>query len=236
MMTYLLNIMFGLLDNIFVVSHVAKGSSFPEPLSEEEEKFYLQKYKNENDMVAKNILIEHNLRLVAYIANKYTSTGIDLDDLISTGSFGLIKAVNTFDGSKGAKLSSYASRCIENEILMNIRSVKKNKNDVSLQEAVGFDKEGSEICLMDVIGTEGDMVFDEVERKIQISKLSKELLIDLKDMDRKIIEMRYGLKDGRKRTQQEIAKIYGISRSYISRIENMVIKKLRKKLNPESDK
>lgn len=231
MLTYLLSILSVLLDETFVVSYVTKGSSFPEPLPEDEEKIYLKKYK-EGDLQSKNILIEHNLRLVAYIAKKYTSTGIDSDDLISIGALGLIKAVTTFDDNKGIKLSSYASRCIENEILMSIRAAKRTKKEVSLQEALGIDKEGNEICLIDILGTESDIVFDEVDRKIELKQLYKKTASILKDMDRKIIEMRYGLVDGKRKTQQEIAKIYGFSRSYISRIENRIIKTLKKELNP----
>ncbi|HHU63947.1 MAG TPA: RNA polymerase sporulation sigma factor SigK [Clostridiales bacterium] len=217
---------------ILLVSYISDGNSFPKPLSVKEEQEYLDKYfKGDED--AKNILIERNLRLVAHIVKKYANTGKDTDDLISIGTIGLIKAISTYDRTKGTRLATYAARCIENEILMTIRSAKKMKNEVSLQEPIGVDKEGNQISLIDILGTEPDSVIDEVEFKIQLKKLYKKMGLILKNREKLVLELRYGLFNGNNKTQREIAQMLGISRSYVSRIEKKAILKLSKELNAE---
>jgi len=224
----------GLLDMIgnvtFLTAYITGTNSFPQPLSEEEEKYYLTKFA-EGDLLAKSTLVERNLRLVAHIVKKYSYPGKDVDDLISIGTVGLIKAIDSFNMSKGIRLATYAARCIENEILMLIRSNKKIKGEVYLQEPIGTDKEGKEVSLIDVLRSEEDSIIDIVENKIQIKRLYSMINIVLKDREKIIIQMRYGLIDGKPRTQREIALILGISRSYISRIEKRVLKKLNKELS-----
>ncbi|WP_207754201.1 RNA polymerase sporulation sigma factor SigK [Caldicoprobacter guelmensis] len=216
-----------------LVSHISGGGSFPRPLNPEEEEYYLKKFIEEKDENARNILIEHNLRLVAHIVKKYSNTGKDVDDLISIGTIGLIKAISSFDSSKNTRLATYAARCIENEILMAIRADKKNKGEVSLQEPIGMDKEGNEISLMDILGTDPDSVMDEVELKIQVRNLYKKMSAVLKKRERMVIEMRYGLLNGKHRTQREIAQLLGISRSYVSRIEKRALSKLSKEFGAQ---
>ena len=215
---------------LMFTGYVSSTNSFPKPLTKEEEQYYLKLYA-EGDEKARNILIERNLRLVAHIVKKYNNTGKDIDDLISIGTIGLIKAISTFDINKGTRLATYAARCIENEILMTIRSNKKSKAEVSLQEPIGIDKEGNEISLLDILGTQVDDILDEVHLKLQIKKLYQSINKVLKDREKLIIELRYGLMDGGCRTQREIASILGISRSYVSRIEKRAIDKLNKALN-----
>ncbi len=212
------------------LAFITGSTTFPQPLTPEEEKKYILLY-SKGDEEARNILIEHNLRLVAHIVKKFASTGEDMDDLISIGTIGLIKAISTFNYSKGSRLATYAARCIENEILMNLRSTKKIKSEVYLQEPIGVDKEGNEISLIDVLGTEVDAVTDEITKKFQNEKLYEKIGTSLKSQERKVIELRYGLFNGVTKTQREIAKILGISRSYVSRIEERAIKKLSKELN-----
>ncbi len=219
----------------FLIGYITGGNSFPKPLSEKEEEYYLNKLKN-GDPVAKNILVERNLRLVAHIVKKYSYPGKDMDDLISIGTVGLIKAIDSFDYTKGTRLATYAARCIENEILMLIRNNKKSKGEVYLQDPIGVDKEGNEISLMDVLGTEEDSIIEMVENKIQIKKLYQKINNSLQEREKIIIEMRYGLVDGNIKTQREIAKILGISRSYVSRIEKRALKKLFKELDGNKDK
>jgi RNA polymerase sporulation-specific sigma factor len=216
-------------DTLLLFSFVTGNSSFPQPLSEEEEQKYLEMYRQGDDM-AKNILIERNLRLVAHIVKKYSNTGKDADDLISIGTIGLIKAITTFDMKKGTRLATYAARCIENEILMTIRSSKKTQSQLSLQDPIGIDKEGNEISLLDILGSDSDTVLEEVERKIQTSKLYRIMDKVLKKRERLVIELRYGLTNGTVKTQREIAQMLGISRSYVSRIEKRAIKKLSREL------
>ncbi|KXG76772.1 RNA polymerase sporulation sigma factor SigK [Thermotalea metallivorans] len=213
-----------------LVSYVSTNNSFPKPLTPEEENYYLELYE-QGDEEAKNILVERNLRLVAHIVKKYHNTGREVDDLISIGTIGLIKAITTFDRHKGTRLATYAARCIENEILMTIRSSKKIKSEVSLQDPIGVDKEGNEISLIDILGTEADEVLDEVELKIQVKKLYQKMAKILKNRERTVLELRYGLASGGSKTQREIAKLLGISRSYVSRIEKRAISKLSKAFN-----
>lgn len=212
---------------VFLTGYITKGNSFPMPLNEEEERLYLRQLSG-GDLKAKNILVERNLRLVAHIVKKYSYPNKDIDDLISIGTVGLIKAIDSFDTNKGTRLATYAARCIENEILMFIRNNKKNKGEVFLQDPIGVDKEGNEISLMDVLSCDDDSVIEIVENKIQIKKLYERIYSSLTERERTVIELRYGLKNGKPKTQREIAKKLGISRSYISRIEKKALKKLNK--------
>lgn len=215
-------------DIILLFGYIQSTNSFPQPLTPKEEEYYLERY-NQGDEDAKNILVERNLRLVAHIVKKY-STGKDNDDLISIGTIGLIKAIVTYNGEKGTRLATYAARCIENEILMTIRASKKIKSEVSIHEPIGVDREGNEISLLDILGSDGDAILDKVELKIQIKKLYQMMERILKEREKLIIELRYGLINGVCKTQREIAEMLGISRSYVSRIEKRAIKKLNKEL------
>ena len=224
--------MLGMFDTIFqslmfLISFISGNNSFPKPLSAAEEKMYIERMA-QGDTEARDKLIEHNLRLVAHIAKKYTVNFRDSEDLISLGTIGLIKGINSFDGSKGTRLATYAARCIENEILMLMRSSKKSQGDVSLNDPIGTDKEGNQILLIDIIGTDEDDVIKEIESKIQTKKLYKNIDKLLDEREKEIIRLRYGLWDGSEKTQREIAKSLGISRSYVSRIEKKAISKLKK--------
>ena len=223
--------LFALLKNLFIYSsYVSEKSSFPMPLSKEKEKFYLDKAES-GDKEAKDILIKHNLRLVAHVAKKYANYG-DNDELISVGSIGLIKAVSTYNQGKGTGLATYASRCIENEILMMLRASKKHKNNVSLSEPIGVDKEGNELTVIDMIADDKDVI-DDVERDIlmeRLVKVTKECL-DKREYD--IIKHRYGLDGNGALTQREVANMFGISRSYISRIEKKALEKIREHVSRE---
>lgn len=207
------------------------GGTFPKPLSPEEEKKYLQ-LAHEGDKDAKNILINHNMRLVAHIAKKYTGAA-ETDDLLSVGSIGLIKAINTYREGKGTQLATYTARCIENEILMLLRAGKKHKNNVSLQDPVGVDKDGNELTLIDLLAEKEENVFAQVEKGIQREKFIKLLKTFLNEREYNILSMRYGLEDGNALPQREVAKKMGISRSYISRIEKRAIEKARENLNKD---
>ncbi len=234
MLLDIFSLLSGAINNIFILlGYVSNANSFPQPLSPEEEQKYIQMYKDGNEE-ARNVLIERNLRLVAHIVKKYNSTGNDCDDLISIGTIGLIKAISTFDNQKGTRLATYAARCIENEILMQIRSSKKIQAEVSLQDPIGVDKEGNEITLIDVIGNEAESIVDEVELKMQVKKLYNKMKSVLKSREKVVLELRYGLLNGTTKTQREIAKMLGISRSYVSRIEKKAIKKLSKELKTEN--
>ena len=200
--------------------------SFPAPLTSSEEKYYFQKY-TEGDLQAKHILIEHNLRLVAHVIKKYQSSDDDIEDLISIGTIGLIKSVMTFNSEKGNRLAAYASKCIDNEILMYLRSKKKTNKEVSLYEPLGIDKEGNEIQLYDIIETNEDDASDRIVLKQNIQKLYEELESLLTPRERLVLKMRYGLYNGEEYTQREVARQLGISRSYVSRIEKRAIQKLR---------
>ena len=207
-----------------LISYV-KNNAFPQPLSEEEEEECLRRMA-EGDIAARNKLIEHNLRLVAHIVKKFDNTREDIDDLISIGTIGLIKAIESFSPEKGTKLATFAARCIENEILMYLRSLKKTRKDVSLHDPIGTDKEGNAITLLDILGTEPDEVLDNVQLKIEKSKIYQNLDI-LDEREKEIVLHRFGLDgDGEERTQREIARELGISRSYVSRIEKRALMKL----------
>jgi RNA polymerase sporulation-specific sigma factor len=210
-------------DLMVFVSYV-KNNAFPQPLNEEEEDKYLKRLR-EGDRKARNILIEHNLRLVAHIVKKFENTGEDTEDLISIGTIGLIKGVESYTPGKGTKLATYAARCIENEILMHLRSLKKTRKDVSLHDPIGTDKEGNEITLIDVLGTDIDDVIQRVQLKIEKSKIYQHIHI-LDKREQEVIRGRFGLDNGEERTQREIARKLGISRSYVSRIEKRALMKL----------
>ena len=214
---------------VFVVGYISNNQLFPEPLTQEEETIYLQKLK-EGDEEARNILIERNLRLVAHVCKKYASTKVEQDDLISIGTIGLIKGINSFKPSKNVKLSTYVSRCIDNEILMHLRSVKKIGAEVSLEDTIGKDKDDNTVTLQDVLENSEKNLEEEVDLKIKIKKLYEKMKEVLKDREKMIIEMRFGLDGKKPRTQNQIAKIMGISRSYVSRIETKAIGKLAKEI------
>lgn len=214
-----------ILQNIMLLlGFVGGGSSFPKPLSSEEEKKYID-LMEKGDERAKNILIEHNLRLVAHIAKKY-ATESNFDDLVSAGTIGLIKGINTFDRTKTSKLTTYIARCIENEVLMVLRASKKSAGDVSLEECIGVDKEGNNMTFSDVLPADTDDITDIIALKVDIKRLYKAIDNVLSPDEKKILFWRYGLGKEKKRTQREIAKSLGISRSYVSRIEKRAIKKL----------
>lgn len=200
--------------------------SFPQPLTASEERYYLQKY-TEGDLEAKHILIERNLRLAAHIVKKYQSMEEDTEDLLSIGTIGLIKAVVTFNPDKSVRLGTYAARCIENEILMYLRTKKKSSREVSLYEPIGTDREGNEIQLFDVIETEGEDAHSKVELKEDIRMLYQRVEKELTPRERTVLKLRYGLYHEEEYTQKEIARRLGISRSYVSRIEKGAIVKLR---------
>lgn len=227
-------ILFGFIDMLsnffmFFILHVTGSGSFPRPLSAKEEREYLEKFAK-GDMEARNKLVEHNLRLVAHIIKKYYSSMNDQDDLVSIGTIGLIKAINTFDLSKNIKLSSYASRCIENEILMFFRNMRKNAQDVSLSEAIDTDKDGNPLTLMDVMAVE-DNIVDKLDLKINSEKLKKYLSEVLDSREQTVIILRYGLNDYEPLTQREVAKKLNISRSYVSRIEKKALSMLKKRFD-----
>ena len=219
-------------DVLFFILHVTGSGSFPKPLSAKDEKKYLELCKN-GDLNARNKLIEHNLRLVAHIIKKYYSNLNDQDDLVSIGTIGLIKAVDTFDSSKGIRLSSYASRCIENEVLMFFRNGKKSAQDISMNEPIDTDKEGNALTLMDVMSVE-DSIIDDLDIKIKSEKLYKYIYEILSPRERIIIELRYGLNGKIPLTQREVAKLLKISRSYVSRIEKRALKLLNKRFNSQN--
>ena len=205
--------------------YVGATDILPEPFTKEEEEYYI-KLKEEGSIEAKEKLIEHNLRLVVFLAKKYENTGVDLEDLVSIGNIGLIKGINTFSSDKNIKLATYASRCIDNEILMYLRKNKKVKSEVSIDQALSFDGDGNELHLEDVIGTDKDEVSRNIEEKDDKAVMIQEIL-SLKPRDREIMILRYGLLGNEEFTQKEVAEKLGISQSYISRIEKKVIKRLK---------
>ncbi|SCJ71343.1 RNA polymerase sigma-28 factor precursor [uncultured Eubacterium sp.] len=205
------------------------SSSFPLPLSENEEKVYVE-LMEAGDPNAKDVLIERNLRLVAHIARKYTGPNTSQEDLISIGTIGLIKAINTYTSKRAARLATYAARCIENEILMSIRTSKKNKQEVSISLPIGTDKDGNEISFNDILGTDPDEIVDNLNLKFQVRELYGVIDKVLSPREREIINLRYGLDGQGPRTQREIAASMDISRSYVSRIEKKALSKLRSEL------
>ena len=211
------------------IAYVGGSEALPPPLNREEEAFLLEKLPS-GDMAVRSLLIERNLRLVVYIARKFENTGINIEDLVSIGAIGLIKAVNTFDTEKKIKLATYASRCIENEILMFLRRNNKVRVEVSFDEPLNVDWDGNELLLSDVLGTENDTIYRDIEEEVD-----RELLYDaldkLGDRDKRIMELRFGLQGGEEMTQKDVADLLGISQSYISRLEKRIIKRLRKEFN-----
>ncbi|MEG0296107.1 MAG: RNA polymerase sporulation sigma factor SigK [Clostridium sp.] len=228
-MFVLSNILQVLINPVYLFGYISGNNTFPTPLDEKDERKYLELLRD-GDKSAKEVLIERNLRLVAHIVKKYTFPNKEIDELISIGTVGLIKAIDSFDVSKGTRLATYAARCIENEILMLYRNSKKQKSEVYLQDPIGVDKEGNEICLIDVLSSEKDSVLEKVESNLQIKLLYNKIGKNLSSREGQILKMRYGLDDGRCRTQREIAGLLGISRSYVSRIEKKALKKLKKEL------
>lgn len=218
---------------MLLVSYVTCSNAFPLPFSEEEEQKYLLQME-QGDEIARNLLVERNLRLVAHIVKKFDNTGEDIDDLISIGTIGLIKAINTFDRTQGTRLATYAARCIENEILMFLRTTRRTRSEVSLYEPIGVDKEGNEISLMEILGTSVDAVPEMIELRFEQQKLLEKMK-KLGWRERKVLELRYGLRDGIKKTQREISKMLGISRSYVSRIEKRALHQLYNELRVEAE-
>ena len=217
----------------FFILHVCGGGSFPKPLSEKQEKIYLERYAN-GDKEARNKLVEHNLRLVAHIIKKYYGTQSEQDDLVSIGTIGLIKAVDTYDMNKNIRLSSYASRCIENEILMHFRNAKKSAQDISLNETIDTDKDGNPLTLLDIMAVD-DNIIDTLDLKFNSSKLGQYINEELDEREKKIIILRYGLDGNEPMTQKNVAKLLNISRSYVSRIETRALKILKKRFDNSSN-
>ena len=213
----------------FLVGYIQSGNLFPEPLSLEEEKKYVDEFKAGSEE-ARNILIERNLRLVAHVCKKYTSNYADNDDLISIGTIGLIKGINSYKPEKSVRLATYVSRCIDNEILMHLRSTKKLGAEVYLNEPIGKDKDDNEITLIDVLVNDEKNIDDEIDLKMKIKQLYKKMKDFLKPRERNILELRFGLDGKKPKTQNEIADMMGISRSYVSRIETKAIGKLAKEI------
>ena len=200
--------------SLFVIGYISKNSLFPEPLSSEEEKMYLQMLEN-GDKDARKILIERNLRLVAHVCKKYSNSNSDIDDLISIGTIGLIKGIDSFDYKKGVRLATYVSRCIDNEILMHFRSSKKLNAEVYLEDTVGKDKDDNTVSLQEVLENNERSIEDEVDLKFKVKKLYKKMKEILKDREFGIITMRFGLDGKKPKTQEQIAQMLGISRSYV---------------------
>ena len=219
--------MFSLSENI--LHFIGGGDILPLPFSPDEENEMVAKL-NDGEKDIRDRLIEHNLRLVVYIARRFENTGVDLDDLVSVGTIGLIKAVNSFNADKNIKLATYASRCIENEILMHLRRTVKIKSEVSFEEPLNTDWEGNELMLCDVMGTDGDIVYKKIENGVE-SELLGVALTKLNDREREIMELRYGLDGGDEKTQKEVADMLGISQSYISRLEKKIIGRLKKEFS-----
>ena len=211
------------------IHYIGGSEALPPPLSNDEESYLLNKLQS-SDFGVKKILIERNLRLVVYIARKFENTGIGIEDLISIGTIGLIKAINTFNPLKNIKLATYASRCIENEILMYLRRNNRNKTEISIDEPLNIDWDGNELLLSDILGTDGDLIHrnieDEVDKQLLCTAMKK-----LSMREKKIMELRFGLINGVEKTQKEVADMLGISQSYISRLEKRILGRLRKEIN-----
>ncbi len=211
------------------VYYIGGNEALPPPLSSEEELKYVEKLQKGDESV-RSVLIERNLRLVVYIARKFENTGINVEDLISIGTIGLIKAVNTFDPNKKIKLATYASRCIENEILMFLRRNNKVKTEISIDEPLNIDWDGNELLLSDILGTENDLIYKNLEEEID-KELLKIALRKLTKREKRIMDLRFGLSNGEEKTQKEVADMLGISQSYISRLEKRIIFRLKKEIN-----
>ena len=213
------------------IFYIGGSDVFPPPLKTEEEAILLEQLGGEDDVKVKSVLIERNLRLVVYIARKFENTGVNVEDLISIGTIGLIKAINTFNPEKKIKLATYASRCIENEILMYLRRNSKTKSEVSIDEPLNVDWEGNELLLSDILGTDADVIYKNIEEEVDRDLLGK-AMEKLSQRERKIVEMRFGiLPETKEKTQKEVADLLGISQSYISRLEKKIIGRLKKEMN-----
>lgn len=221
-----------LFEGLGDINYIGGAEILPPPLEPYEEICAIDKLGTENEISARNTLIEHNLRLVVYIAKKFDNTGVGVEDLISIGTIGLIKAINTYKKDKNIKLATYASRCIENEILMHLRRVNKTKFEVSIDEPLNVDWDGNELLLSDVLGTDEDVVYKNIEDEVEIRLLNK-AIEKLSGRERTIVNLRFGLNDpnGTEMTQKEVADLLGISQSYISRLEKKIIKRLKKEIN-----
>ena len=211
------------------IFYVAGSQSLPPPLEPEEEERLIKKLELEEDFGARQILVERNLRLVVYIAKKFENTGVGIEDLVSIGTIGLMKSINTFKMNKNIKLATYASRCIENEILMFLRKSNKIKGEVSIDEPLNQDGDGNELLLSDILGTDGDVVSKGIEDEVDKSLL-KICMEKLNSREKNIMELRYGFKTGNEKTQKEVADMLGISQSYISRLEKKIINKMKKEI------
>ena len=225
MLKKVINFILRIFNSEHSIFYVGSADKLPAPLSKEEELAYVNKAL-EGDIHAKEKLIEHNLRLVVFLSKKYENTGVDLEDLVSIGSIGLIKGIKTYKPDKNIKLATYASRCIDNEILMFLRKNKRRRSEVSFEDSLSYDSDGNELHLEDVLGTEKDIVTkgldDELDKNIMLEEINK-----LNPRDKEIIELRYGINHKKEMTQKDVANLLGISQSYISRIEKKVIKKLK---------
>ena len=213
------------------IYYIGGSDTFPPPLNAEEEALMVGELGGENDLHAKSVLIERNLRLVVYIARKFENTGINIEDLISIGTIGLIKAINTFKPEKKIKLATYASRCIENEILMYLRRNNRIRAEVSIDEPLNVDWDGNELLLSDIIGTDEDIIYRDIETEVEC-KMLKKAINQLPERERIIVDLRFGLssEDGEEKTQKEVADMLGISQSYISRLEKKIMRQLRKEM------
>jgi RNA polymerase sporulation-specific sigma factor len=213
------------------IHYIGGTEVLPPPLDAEQEAYVIEDLGTENDKEAKSILIEHNLRLVVYIAKKFDNTGVGVEDLISIGTIGLIKAINTFNPEKNIKLATYASRCIENEILMYLRRNNKTKMEVSIDEPLNVDWDGNELLLSDVLGTDEDIIYRDIEDEVEKNLLNK-AIDKLSNREKTIVELRFGLNnnEGNEMTQKEVADLLGISQSYISRLEKKIIKRLKREI------
>ena len=221
-----------LMNSLLLMLRIAPGDSFPKPLSREEEEKYLERW-GQGDIESRNVLVEHNLRLVAHIIKKYFTQSEDIEDLISIGTIGLIKGINTYKPEKGVRLATYASRCIENEILMHFRANKKSAGDLSLSDALDVDSEGNGLSVMDVVATEEDLA-DTLGSQELCGSLRSCIAETLDAREAQIIQLRYGLDGKAPRTQRETAKLCGISRSYVSRLEKRALEKLRAALGEDA--
>lgn len=216
---------------VFMVGYISNNSLFPEPLTPEEESCYLEKYK-QGEEEARNVLIERNLRLVAHVCKKYSSTNVEQDDLISIGTIGLIKGIQSFNGEKGVRLATYVSRCIDNEVLMHLRSIKKLGAEVYLEDPIGKDKDDNTVTLQEVLENSERSIEEEVDIKFKVRRLYEKMKEVLKAREKTILELRFGLDGNKPKTQNQIAEMMGISRSYVSRIETKAIGKLSKEIEP----
>lgn len=224
---------FTLISNLLLfTSRIDTGNSFPHPLSPEKEREYLDKFRKDGDLEARNVLVKHNLRLIVFIAKKYVNYP-DNEDLISIGTLGLIKAINTFNPEKGSQLATYASRCIENEILMTMRNYKKRAQDLSIYESIGSDKDGNEMPIVDLLQTDEESVYAQIDSEFMRKTIKTLTEKYLNDREKQIIIMRFGLNGSQPCTQQKVADKMGISRSYISRIEKKALSKLREAIEKE---